>query len=109
MGYKISMALWKKGFVEKEYGICFAEPYIIYDSRGDSIEGGEDQPWATNQSLQLSKNQIGSFECDIPYELWHERYHLNRDDLVEPANVYSCGRGRINIICRISDREEPDF
>lgn len=83
MGYKISMALWEKGFVEKEYGICFAEPYIIYDSRGDSIEGGEDQPWATNQSLQLSKNQIGSFECDIPYELWHERYHLNRDDLVE--------------------------
>ena len=83
MGYQVRMGTREHGFAISIEGFCFTGAYVLYDSLGDSIEGAEDKPWVTNQSLQLSKNQVGSYECDIPYTLWHDKYGINKDDLRE--------------------------
>lgn len=79
MGYRVTIGEIKSDL----HGMYWGQNYCIYDSQGDSIEGAEDKPWAKDQSLQLTKNQIGSYECTVPYMLWHVKYGLKKDDFVE--------------------------
>lgn len=79
MGYRITMGK----MASDGAGLYFTQSWILFDSQGDSIEGAEDAPYVTNQTLELEKNQIGYYECDIPYTVWHDRYGIQPDDLVE--------------------------
>ena len=83
MSYTVTMGYIARDGDLSLDGMHFETSYILYDSRGDSIEGQSEKPWVTDQDLQLSKNQIGSYECNIPYTLWHDLYGLVREDFIE--------------------------
>lgn len=83
MSYTVTMGYIARNDDITVDGMRFEMSYILYDSRGDSIEGQSDKPWVTDQNLQLSKKQIGSYECNIPYTLWHDLHGLAREDFIE--------------------------
>lgn len=68
MGYRVYA-----GTITKPDGVTdgfqWAEKNCIFDSAGDSIEGHEYAAFLEDPVWTQEKNQFGSFECTIPYQV----------------------------------------
>lgn len=73
MGYQVMVGTVETAmgnFSGNEWvGFRWTSGVVIYDSAGDSTEDGVFHPLAYDLTLSEEKNQFGSFECTIPYQI----------------------------------------